>query len=218
MPGLGRKLVLVDDEVLFLSLLEESLVAVNFHVRTATNVSEARRVIDEFDPDIVMLDISLGDGPSGLHLGHALAQSRPDIGVVFLTKHPDAKSATIDKLDVPAGAGFLRKHLVSDTDALLAAVEDVVRDRAANARHDKSRPANTFEALSPDGRRVLALLADGFNNTAISQHLGMGIKTVERRIIEVYEVLGIQTRGDRNPRVEAASAYLRNLYGESGRP
>ena len=122
MPGGGRKLLVVEDEPLMASLLAESLNAANFNVETAPDAAKARKVIDRFDPDILLLDISLGDGPSGVHLAHAVHETRPDIAILILTKHPDAKSATSDGLDLPPNVGFFRKHLVYDISYLLNAI------------------------------------------------------------------------------------------------
>ena len=57
MPGAGRKLLVVEDEPLMASLLAESLMAANFKVETASDAAKARKVIDRFDPDIMLLDI-----------------------------------------------------------------------------------------------------------------------------------------------------------------
>ena len=72
MPGQNRRLMLVEDEPLMASLLARSLEAANFIVETASDAAAARKLIQTFDPDIALLDISLGDGPTGVHLAHAI--------------------------------------------------------------------------------------------------------------------------------------------------
>jgi DNA-binding NarL/FixJ family response regulator len=85
-----------------------------FLVRTATDVSQARREIDAFDPDMLLLDVSLGEGPTGVHLAHAIRLSRPDIAILVFTSQADVASANNDGLGLPPGVGLLRKHLVSN--------------------------------------------------------------------------------------------------------
>ena len=206
MPGGGRKLLVVEDEPLMASLLAESLSAANFKVETAPDAAKARRVLDRFDPDILLLDISLGDGPSGVHLAHAIHETRPDIAILILTKHPDAKSATSDGLDLPPNVGFLRKHLVNDISYLLNAIEKVLNDRHSEVRQDQP-VTSPIAQLGSQAIKVLALVAQGYNNTEIALRMDLSIKSVERWIETIYRELQIDSKGAINPRVEAARQY-----------
>lgn len=206
MPGANRKLLVVEDEPLMASLLAQTLRSANFQVETAANAAEARKVIDRFDPDIVLLDISLGDGPSGVHLAHVIHETRPDIAILILTKHPDAKSATAEGLELPPNVGFLRKHLVSDLQYLLNAIEKVLTDRPGEVRQDEPSE-NPLSQLGPQALKVLALIAQGYNNTEIAVRMELSVKSVERWIESIYKELNIESKGAINPRVEAARRY-----------
>lgn len=206
MPGVGRKLLVVEDEPLMASLLAESLTAANFLVETAPDAAKARKVIDRFDPDILLLDISLGDGPSGVHLAYAVHETRPDIAILILTKHPDAKSATADGLDLPPNVGFLRKHLVNDMSYLLNAIDKVLTDRHAEVRQDE--PVNhPLLRLGKQAIKVLNLASQGYNNTEIASRMNLSVKSVERWLETIYRELEIDSKGPINPRVEAARQY-----------
>jgi DNA-binding NarL/FixJ family response regulator len=206
MPGANRKLLVVEDEPLMSSLLAQTLRSANFQVETAANAADARKVIDRFDPDIVLLDISLGDGPSGIHLAHVIHETRPDIAVLILTKHPDAKSATAEGLELPPNVGFLRKHLVSDLQYLLNAIEKVLTDRSGEVRQDEPHE-NPLANLGQQAMKVLALMAQGYNNTEIAVRMELSVKSVERWIENIYKELKIESKGAINPRVEAARQY-----------
>ena len=206
MPGTERKLLVVEDEPLMASLLAESLSAANFTVETAPDAAKARKAIDRFDPDILLLDISLGDGPSGVHLAHAVHETRPDIAILILTKHPDAKSATADSLDLPPNVGFLRKHLVNDVSYLLTAIEKVLTDRHAEVRQDEPL-ASPIAQLGNQAMKVLNLVAQGYNNTEIASRMNLSVKSVERWVETIYRELKLDSRGAINPRVEAARQY-----------
>jgi DNA-binding NarL/FixJ family response regulator len=206
MSGTERKLLVVEDEPLMASLLAESLSAANFTVETAPDAAKARKTIDRFDPDILLLDISLGDGPSGVHLAHAVHETRPDIAILILTKHPDAKSATADSLDLPPNVGFLRKHLVNDVSYLLTAIDKVLTDRHAEVRQDEPL-ANPLGQLGNQAMKVLNLVAQGYNNTEIASRMNLSVKSVERWVETIYRELKIDSRGAINPRVEAARQY-----------
>ena len=206
MPGANRKIVVVEDEPLMASLLAQTLTAMSFQVETAPDAAKARKVIDRFDPDILLLDISLGDGPSGIHLAHAIHETRSDIAILILTKHPDAKSATAEGLDLPPNVGFLRKHLVNDIQYLLDAIEKVLTDRPQEVRQDLPNE-NQISKLSPQAIKVLALVAQGYTNTEIAMRVDLSIKSVERWIDTIYRELDIESKGPINPRVEAARQY-----------
>jgi DNA-binding NarL/FixJ family response regulator len=204
--GNNRKIVVVEDEPLMASLLAQSLRSANFQVETAPDAAKARKVIDRFDPDILLLDISLGHGPSGVHLAHAIHETCPDIAILILTKHPDAKSATSDGLDLPSNVGFLRKHLVNDIQYLLDSIEKVLTDRPQEVRQDQPRD-NSISKLNPQAIKVLALMAQGYTNTEIALRIDLSIKSVERWIDTIYKDLSIESKGAINPRVEAARQY-----------
>lgn len=206
MKGSARKILVVEDEPLMASLLAQSLAAANFLVETAPDAAKARKMIGRFDPDILLLDISLGDGPSGIHLAHAIQETRPDIAILILTKHPDAKSATAEGLDLPPQVGFLRKHLVNDIQYLLHAIEKVLTDRPEEVRQDE--PASSpITKLVPQAFKVLSFMAQGYNNTEIALRMDLSIKSVERWIETIYRELNIESKGAINPRVEAARQY-----------
>lgn len=202
----SRRLLVVEDEPLLASLVVDALRAAGFAVASAADVETSRALIEEFDPDMVVLDISLGNGPTGIHLAHALDLSRPDIAILFLTRHPDAASANAEGLHVPASAGFLRKHMVNDTQHLLDAIETVFANRANEVRHDSVRGSG-IDGLSEQGLVVLRHLADGCSNAEIAARCGLSVKSAERWVDTVYRELGIEKSGNLNARVEAAKRY-----------
>lgn len=206
MLGSKRKLLVVEDEPLMASLLAQTLTAANFVVEIASNAASARKTIDRFDPDILLLDISLGDGPSGVHLAHVIHETRPDIAILILTKHADAKSATAEGLEIPPNVGFLRKHLVNDIQYLLNAIEKVLTDRPDEVRQDQASE-NPLTKLGQQALRVLSLIAQGYNNNEIALQMDLSIKSIERWIETIYKELEIESKGSINPRVEAARRY-----------
>jgi len=200
-------MLIVEDEPLMASLLADLLVSKGFVAETAEDVIEARSAIRTFDPDGILMDISLGDGPSGLDLARVLAVQRPDIAIIFLTKHPDPRTAGIDESDLPAGCGFLRKDRVRDTDYLLESIESVMADRPRDVRHDKD-PSKPLAALSAKHVEVLRMMATGYTNEHIARVKGVAVSTVERWTAEIFKELGIGSKGAMNPRVEAVRQFI----------
>ena len=189
------------------TLLADVLTGHGFAVRTAVEVSAARRAIDAFDPDMLLLDVSLGEGPTGIHLAHAMRLSRPDIAILVFTRHTDIASATTDGMAFPPGVGFLRKHLVSDQAYLIEAMEKVLGEQDNVVTEDRGAE-DFFAFLGSSGSRALRLLAEGYDNEEIARRCGVSRKTVERWIEQIYRDLGIDTRGTLNPRVAAARRFF----------
>lgn len=207
LPGHGRRLLVVEDDPFTASLLADALVVHGFEVRIAADVLDARRAVKAFDPDVALIDIALGVGPSGLDLAHALSRQRPDIALLILTKYPDARTAGVSALDVPKGCGFLRKDKVRDTEYLLARLESVLSDQAEQVRDDLNS-VNPISELSPRQLEVLRLIAMGCTNEFIVQSTSSSLSSVERWVMQVFRALGLDSRGNINPRVEAARIFI----------
>jgi DNA-binding NarL/FixJ family response regulator len=201
MPLDNRRVLIVEDEPLMASLLAEVLSQHGFQVRTAANVSAARKEIDKFDPDMLLLDVSLGDGPTGIQLANAMRLSRPDIAILVFTG-----SSGLTR-ELPAGVGLLRKHQVTDERHLLEAIEKVFSERGEQIE-PVERAEDVFSYLGPNGSRVLALLAEGYNNTEIAARCEVSAKTIERWIEQIYRDMRIETKGSLNPRVEAVRQFF----------
>jgi len=201
-----RRLILVEDEPLLASLMVEVLRAAGFDVAHAASAVDARRLIDEFDPDAALVDVHLGSGPSGLHLAHVIARTHPHVGVLLLSRFADLSASGLDGFTLPEGSVFIPKDRIVDTDVLLAAVESVLAGRPAVATGEDG--LGPLQALSRSQLSVLRLAASGLNNAAIAERRGTSERSVEQHLQATYAALGIALGGDINPRVEAARRYI----------
>ena len=206
-----RRLLIVEDENLMLGMLRTELELAGFDVETAESAVDAKAMVQRFDPDIALIDIELKGGLSGLHLGHFLANQHPEVAQVFLTKFEAIKDATRDGFDLPEGAGFISKHFIGSTHALVDEIESVIRGREASLKN-KGPSDLGLMGLSAKSRATLELLAEGYSNQYIAQALGVSVKSVEYHIDVVYTALGIEKSAEKNPRVEAALRYQRLIF------
>jgi DNA-binding NarL/FixJ family response regulator len=188
-------------------LLSDVLSEHGFLVRSSSDVAQARLEIESFDPDMLLLDVSLGEGPTGIHLAHAMRLARPDIAILVFTSHTDIAGANKDGLGLPPGVGFLSKHLVNDRAYLIEAMERVFREQADPIAGEQETQ-DVFAFLGANGSRTLRLLAEGYDNDEIARRCGVSRKTIERWIEQMYRDLGIDTKGSLNPRVAAARRFF----------
>ena len=208
MAGRERSLLIVEDELLTGSLLQTQLQSVGFQVKLVASVQEASRVLRTFDPDIVLIDIHLKGGPNGLYLGQMLAATRPDIAQVYLTGLDEVQLAGSGHPVAPRGAGFVSKRHIGSVNALLEEIDRVVGGRQTVPPLET--PEGLGAMLTPKAQQVLQLLAEGFSNQLIADQLKLSVKTVEYRIEQIYQALGIDRESGRNARVEAAVRYHRD--------
>lgn len=202
-----RRVLVVEDEPMTAALLQSVLEAEGFIVECVADVAQARVSARDFDPDCTLIDISLGAGPSGADLAHVLHRERPEIALLFLTRHPDLRTAGLTEDQVPPNCGFVRKDRVSSPKYLISAIEQVLRDHAREVRDDAD-PARPLGELSTQQMEILRLMALGYTNETIATMKGAGRSTVERWVAGILQSMGIDPRSELNPRVEAVRRYV----------
>ena len=210
---LQRRILIVEDDTFIGSLIAGALRSEGFDSLLASSSVDAKQALKKFDPDVVIVDIDLGDGPSGVEFVQMLGISRPDIAAVLLSKHPDAESAGFSSASIPDNVSYLRKSLVHDTSALLAAIESTVRGLGSAVRQDKE-PRGDLDSLTRSQRSILHLMAQGYSNRQIADYKNVSLSNVEQRVSEIFKAFQIGQEGDIVPRVEAIRRYI----AESGLP
>ncbi len=205
-PHWLRRVLLVDDDPLMTSLLRDVLEQKGFEVNAAGSAADARDALVAFDPDIALIDLELGGGPSGVDMAHLIHAQHPGVVIIILTRYPDLATAGFPDATLPPGAGFIRKDLVEDPDQIVAAIDAVVAERTDEVRHDRDG-ARAFGVLTPAQLEVLTLMSQGFDNDAIATRRGCSVSSVANLIAEIYKRLGIDPRGELNPRVEAVRQF-----------
>ena len=199
-----RRVVLVDDHLLFRSGVRAELGDAVEVVGEAGSVEEAVPLIKELDPDVVLLDVHLPDG-GGDAIINAVAPARP--GVRFLAL--SVSDAAEDVIGViRAGArGYVTKTISGDE--LAAAIERVaegdavfsprlagfVLDAFAGAP-PPARPdaSSELDQLTPREREVLQHIARGYMYKEIARRLDISAKTVEAHVSAVLRKLQLSSR------------------------
>lgn len=196
------RVVVVDDHPLFrigIVALLETLDGVAV-VGEAATAADAVAVVAETDPDVVLMDLDLGDG-SGVDATREIVRERPRVGVLVLTMLGDDDSVFAS---VRSGArGYLLKtasaeeveralHAVADGAMLLGA--DVVQRAVAYLSGAKSAGGAAFPELTERETEVLELVARGHDNAAIARTLVLSGKTVRNYVSGILAKLGVADR------------------------
>jgi DNA-binding NarL/FixJ family response regulator len=215
------RIAIVEDENLFRNLLEIALKQhPNLHVIASFGNAElARAEIPELEPDIVLLDIDLGFGVSGVHLGLALREVLPNLGIVLLSNHQDIEFvASLGSRNL-AGWSYLLKKSVRNTEVLLRAIYGahdgmtVLDPQLLGA--ERISLTSPIAQLNVRQREMLRLIAQGLSNGAIAMALDLSVKTIENNINSLYQALNIPASDGHHSRVRAVLLYLESLRGGS---
>ena len=199
------RLLMVDDhEVLRLGLRTLFSEAGGFEVvGEAGTMAEAISQAGALDPDVVLMDVRLPDG-SGVEACREIRTQRSQTRVLFLTSYADDDAVLATIL---AGAqGFLLKEVGSEEllhaaravangqSILDPAVTQRVLTRVQTLSNATSSTEPKGEALSPQERRVLALVAEGKTNKEIAVALNLSEKTVGNYLSNVFQKLNLTRR------------------------
>ena len=187
------------------SLIDSFLVSAGFEVKLCTSAASAREVATEFDPDLAILDVNLGEGTNGVQLGYILERSHPSMAIMYLTRYP----ATF--LKEPGSAAHVKNKVVLSKDAvhspddLLRAVETALRgNRIDSVRFGDER----MRKLTPLQWEILQFTAAGMTNAAIARRRGTSERAVEKQLKAIYQALDIAGDESSNARVLAARRFL----------
>lgn len=123
------RILIVDDEEDFVSILAERLALRGFQVQPATNGTDARKHVREGDFSVLILDVKM-PGIDGLELLAEIKQKDPDLPVILLTGH--GSSADAEKGMEQGAFDYVMKPI--DIDALI----EKVRNAAAGRKGDSS--------------------------------------------------------------------------------
>lgn len=151
----------------------------------AENIAQARKAVEEFKPDVVLLDLHLPDG-DGLDLCSELSQSHPGVRILCLT-HRDENTFAHRALRNGA-RGYVMKSEATDTvyagiHAVMKGEIFVSRQVAARALHnlfpDPASASPDLAKLSDRELQVFQLIGAGCGNREVSETLKISPKTVE---------------------------------------
>ena len=190
------------------SLIVSKLLADGFVVEATDSAATARKIADDFDPDVALLDIELGNGPTGIDLALILRKNQPEIALVFLTHIPEPRVVGIDNRKIPKNAAYLAKDRITDPTMLSDAIDAALRGKAGRDFRDDKRDYPLAE-LSRSQLAVLQMVALGMSNTQIAKERDTTVRAVENLVKRAFEAAGIDTEAGGNPRVNAAREYIR---------
>ncbi|MFM7138796.1 MAG: response regulator [Actinomycetes bacterium] len=195
------KLIIVEDDDFTLFTLSATLKANGFDVvAEAKNAGEAVAKSLEKRPDVALLDLDLGIGPTGIDLSIALRKKLPNIGIVFLTSYKDPRLLRSSLPELPAGSIFLVKQDISDPSVL----EIKIREAALYKIGNKDKSPVIESEFTDSQIETLKLLAEGLSNGEIAKRRFVTEKAIEVTIARLAKKFDIPYDAASNQRVVLA--------------
>ena len=197
------KILIVEDDIFVNSMLKQILEAADFSVTTALTVAEALYSISEVEPNLIITDLDLGNGPNGADLINKISIDYPWINFIVLSTHRDPKLAIYPHISLPEGIVYITKSDLVDKNNLVS----IVKESMTSNSYRKNMTADDLPILNSQQAEVLQLIAKGLSNQAIADMRGVSLRAVEISITKIYEILGISNDPTINTRLKAAEIW-----------
>ena len=167
-------------------------------VGEAANADEAIQRVPATRPDVAVLDVRL-PGSSGIEVCRELRATMPDLRCLMLTSFADDDA--LFSAILAGASGYLLKQIRGPE--LVSAVRQVA---AGQSLIDPALTAGVMERLrgkqederiarlSPQERRILALIAEGKTNRQIGAEMYLAEKTVKNYVSNLLAKMGFSRR------------------------
>jgi DNA-binding NarL/FixJ family response regulator len=171
---------------------------------TAASLEEARKLMKELEslPQIVILDISLGsenkgavqeDGLTFIPEIEKICNERnapmPAVLVCSMYEDPFLVQRAMDL----GAKGYVAKSAVAGE--ITAAIDAILAGETyTSVKIKKQDKKKTFHALTRRESEIAALVKQSLSNQQIAKMLGLGARTVDNHLRNIYEKTGITSR------------------------
>jgi DNA-binding NarL/FixJ family response regulator/class 3 adenylate cyclase len=215
----SMRVILADDSILLREGVARLLSDAGFTVvAQAADAGELLAAVNADPPDVAITDIRMPPTHTdeGLRAAHRIRAEHPEVGVLVLSQYVETDYAVELVAEGAGGLGYLLKDRVANvqefTDAVRRVGEggSVIDPEVVSRLVGRARRANPLDALSDREREVVALMAEGRSNQAISERMFLSAKTVEGHVRNIFTKLQLLNAPDDHRRVLAVLAFLRS--------
>jgi DNA-binding NarL/FixJ family response regulator len=194
----ARTAVLVDEHPLWLDAVEQVITSIPVEVvGKATSLEEATRLIEEVEPDLLIVETGMSSAnQSGLAWLAERRKQFPDVAVIVLSSSDDAGDIA-SVLALGAVAYVVKK---AHPDDLAVAVRQVYEHSIYLPRVVEAAPQAAVEEqvngsdLTRRELEILRLVSEGLSNAELAQKLWVTEQTVKFHLSNIYRKLGVANR------------------------
>ena len=202
------RLILVEDDAFTRATLGDALAHQGFDIRArVATASEALVAQKDFDPQVAILDLDLGIGPTGIDVAIALRSRNPKIGIVFLTTYKDPRLIESNLPHLPEGAIYLNKMEMNSTSTIAMQISLAYLKPLAKRSFPWTR-SGPLAAMSTIQIEIMKEIVEGLSTAEIARSRGVTEQAIDKSISRISKNLGIPKSADTNQRVQIVRAYF----------
>lgn len=195
------RILIVDDHALAREGLRALLMAADYEVAgEAADGEEALLLASDLSPDLVLLDIRLGQGIDGLEVAARLRAALPEVRILMVTLH-DMPEYVRAALAAGASGYVLKDASLSEIKTAVGqvlsgqiAIPSTLLARALHRPADHVPDGALLARLTPREREVLEFITLGQTNKAIGRELSISPATVKVHVERIIAKLGVSDR------------------------
>ena len=204
------RVMVVEDDAFTRSMIVSALQIQGIDVVSeSSSVGFAIKTARLIRPDVAILDLDLGTGPTGIDLAIGLRMSLPKIGIVLLTTFEDPRLLRPSLPELPVGSIYLTKSKVGEIEVLQKAVaKSILNMNSKDAQNVTGKNKSTeMPELTDVQIETMRLIAQGLSNVSIAKKRNISEKSVEQAISRLAAILNFSNSKETNQRVMITNYY-----------
>lgn len=174
-------------------------------VGTAADGVEAYQKVMKYKPDVLIMDLSMPPGESGLIATSKITESFPDTKILILTMYDDeeylfhvlrngAKGYILKNAPDEQLILAIRTVFKGETYVDMKLTTSLVNEFVNNSGNDKQTTTDPYKILSKREIEILPLIAKGYGNKDIAEKLFVSVKTVEAHKTHIMQKLELKSK------------------------
>lgn len=182
------KVLLADDHHLILDALR-AMMQEEFDIHTVDNSQSLMKAVEDFQPEVAILDVSMPGG-DGFLTARRVHERSPNLPIVFLSMHSDAKY--LEQAALVGAKAYLSKR--APAQELVAAIHAVLEGETLLTSVESGPLQNGGRSdLTTRQREVLRLIAMGCSAKDIANQLNISVRTAEFHRAAIMQRLGLHS-------------------------
>ncbi|WP_409327543.1 nitrate respiration regulation response regulator NreC [Staphylococcus pseudoxylosus] len=174
-------------------------------VGTAADGVEAYQKVMKYKPDVLIMDLSMPPGESGLIATSKITESFPDTKILILTMYDNeeylfhvlrngAKGYILKNAPDEQLILAIRTVFKGETYVDMKLTTSLVNEFVNNSGNDKQTTTDPYKILSKREIEILPLIAKGYGNKDIAEKLFFSVKTVEAHKTHIMQKLELKSK------------------------
>jgi len=177
-------------------------------LNSSSTYGAALKAFNQKNSDVVILDLDLGQGPSGYDLALMMRQLKSNLGIVFYSSFNDERFIMNGNNQRLTNYVFLRKSEIINNNAIYDAILQSIEILEEENKFRKKEVTAFYKNFNDREIELMAHVAAGFSNKKIASIFKIEIKSCENAISRLAKKLNLPQEDLSNQRIMITRKYL----------